>query len=167
MGAPDGHAFTPQVEPLERRTKVVQLRADHMTFEQIGRTLGINKSTAKRDYDAALADARERSIEAAEAHKAAELAVLSAVRVKLLQILNAQHAYVNDGRVVPGVHDVGPNIAAARELRQLSERVSKLLGLDAPSRRIVEVITEDLIDAELRQLAGEMAALTGDGQPTD
>jgi hypothetical protein len=154
--------FHATIEPLERRTQVVQLRADHLTFEQIGRTLGINKSTAKRAYDAAMADSRERSIEAAEAHKAAELAVLSAVRVKLLGILNAQHPYVNDGRVVQGVKDVGPNIAAARELRQLSERMSKLLGLDAPSRRIVEVVTEDIVDAELRRLIAEEAELTGD-----
>jgi len=148
---PRGRPFTDRVEPLERRSQVVQLRADDLTFVEIGRTLGIHKSTAKRDYDAAMADARERSIEAAEAHKAAELAVLSAVRVRLLAILNANHPYVNDGRVVRGVHDVGPNIAAARELRQNSERISKLLGLDAPTRKVIEVLSEDIVDAAIRQ----------------
>jgi len=158
-----GHPFTASIEPIERRTKVVQLRSDHLTYEQIGKALGIGKCTAKRDYDAAMADARERSIETTQAHIANELAILSAVRVRLLRILNAEHVTVSDGHVVrhpeTGVilPDNGPTIAAARELRANSESIRKLLGLDAPTQ--IDARFTDATDAAIEQLAAELEIL--------
>jgi hypothetical protein len=44
-------------------------------------------------------------------------------------------------------------VAAVR----LSESRRKLLGLDAPAKARVQVITEDLVDAEIAKLAMELA----------
>jgi hypothetical protein len=57
---------------------------------------------------------------------------------------------------------MSPNIAAARELRQLDERLAKLLGLDAPTRKVVEVLTNDLVDQAIQQELLAMEALDAD-----
>lgn len=165
-----GHPKTKRVEPIERRTQVIALRAQNLTFQQIADALGLaNKSTPKRDYDAAMAEARERSIDAALAYREQELAVLLAVRNELLKVLYGRHIYVADGHVVRDengelILDTGPKIAAARELRQNSESIRKLLGLDAPTRSEIsgtaalEVTVVDEFTRRLDALAVQLAA---------
>jgi len=160
---PRGRPFTDRVEPLERRSQVIALRSQNLTFQQIADALGLgHKSTAKRDYDAAMADARDRSADAAEAYRDQELAVLLAVRNELLKVLYGRHIYVSDGRVVRDddgevILDTAPKIAAARELRQNSESIRKLLGLDAPTQ--VDARVTDATDAAIQQLARELEIL--------
>lgn len=167
--APRGRQFTERVEPIERRTQVIALRSQNLTFQQIGDALGLHKTTAKRDYDAAMADARERSADAAIAYREQELAVLLAVRNELLKVLYGRHIYVADGHVVRDpdgelILDTGPKIAAARELRQNSESIRKLLGLDAPTRSEIsgtaalEVTVVDEFTRRLDALAVQLAA---------
>lgn len=57
------------------------------------------------------------------------------------------------------VDDPRPVLAALAEMRQIMVRRSKLLGLDAPSKSRVEVITIDQLDAEMARLAAEVEAL--------
>lgn len=140
-----------------REVEALRLRATGETLERIAVAVGWkSKSSAKRAIDRILADVK---FDAVDSYRQLELARLEGAAAKMTAILTTNHPFVRDGVVVKGVHDVGPNIAAARELRQISARISALLGLDAPSRRIVEVITEDVIDAEMRKLEAEMAAL--------
>ena len=64
-----------------------------------------------------------------------------------------------DGKAIPVYEDIlddGPALAAIRELRGLLERRAKIIGYEAPARSRVEVITEDVIDAEIAALAAEM-----------
>ena len=49
-------------------------------------------------------------------------------------------------------------ISASLALLKVSESRRRLLGLDQPMRRTVEVITEDQVDAEIRRLEGKLAA---------
>ena len=53
--------------------------------------------------------------------------------------------------------DDGPVITAGLALLRVMERRAKYLGLDAPVKSRVEVITEDVIDAELAALARQVA----------
>ena len=65
-----------------------------------------------------------------------------------------------DGKPIPVFEDVlddGPGQASAREIRGLLERRAKIIGYDAPARSRVEVITEDVVDAELADLAQKVA----------
>lgn len=57
------------------------------------------------------------------------------------------------------VDDPRPVLAALAEMRQIMVRKSKLLGLDAPSKSRVEVITIDQLDAEMARLAAEVEQL--------
>lgn len=135
-----------------REVEALRLRAQGMTLEKIAEATGYaTKSGAKRAIDRILADVK---FDAVDQYRQLELTRLEAAIARLSEVMYGS----DDEHVV---------VAAARELRRLSESIRKMLGLDAPSRRIVEVITEDVIDAELRQLEAEMAELTGDAGPSD
>jgi hypothetical protein len=51
------------------------------------------------------------------------------------------------------VLDDGPGIHVATALLRVEERRAKLLGLDAPAKHRVDVITEDVVDVEIKPLA--------------
>lgn len=156
MGQPRPNNRTAEV--ILRDVEAVRLRAQHLTFSEIGAQLGINKSTAKRAVDRVLDHVQ---VEAADELRAQERAILAAARVKLLEIVYAHHVVVSNGKVTDQT-DTAPVIAAIRELRQNSESLRKLDGLDAPSRSEVRV-TDDLT-AEIEQLAAELAS-AGDAGP--
>lgn len=63
----------------------------------------------------------------------------------------------------PG-QDARTIITAGLALLRVSESRRRLLGLDAPARQRVEVITEDMVDAEIRRLEDQAGKLSG-GSP--
>lgn len=79
------------------------------------------------------------------------------------RIMLARHRAVNSkGELVRDeqghpVYDDSLNHQAAQGIKSLSESRRKLIGLDAPARSRVEVITEDVVDAELADLARQIA----------
>jgi len=54
------------------------------------------------------------------------------------------------------LEDIEPNLAAVRQYVAISESRRKLNGYDAPRRQVIEVITEDAIDAQIRALTEEL-----------
>lgn len=65
-----------------------------------------------------------------------------------------------DGAPIPLYEDIlddGPALAAIREIRGLLERRGKMIGYEAPARSRVEVITEDVVDAECADLTRQIA----------
>ena len=64
----------------------------------------------------------------------------------------------SDGLPVEPLDDDAPKLEALKLIKSLDESQRKLWGDDAPTRKIVEVITEDVIDAEIRRLEAELAA---------
>ena len=148
MAAPAGHDLNPRDESVQlREVQALRLRAQGLTLQQIAEAVGYaDRSGAKRAIDRLLEDVK---FEAAEEYRQLELTRLEATAAKVTDLLYR-------------TTDEGTILGCARELRHLSQSIRKLLGLDAPSRRIVEVITEDVIDAELRALTAEMAELARD-----
>ena len=122
-----------RITTAERRARVIALRRQRVSFEDIGRVLGVNKQRAHQIYVKAL-----REIPAAEIteHRAEELVLVDDAIRDLLKLARD--------------HD-RPRTAveAWNAIRGWSERKARLLGLDAPSRKSVEVITSDMIDAEI------------------
>lgn len=134
----------------------------------IGRTItaaaahfGVNKSTISR--------ARRRAIDAVitpagEEAKAAELLELDALRDEAWAVLRAEHVHVADGRIVKDdgtpVTDHRPVLMAIDRLLKIQERRARLQGLDAPTKQQIHVLTEDVVDAALREAAEEHARLT-------
>lgn len=57
------------------------------------------------------------------------------------------------------LEDVTPKLAALRELRYLNESMRKLRGLDPPSQRAVEVVSEEAVALEIERKQAELASL--------
>ena len=61
--------------------------------------------------------------------------------------------------------DDTPVLHALDRLIRTDQEEAKLLGLYAPAKARIEVITEDVVDAELAQLAQEIAESDAAGHP--
>ena len=89
--------------------------------------------------------------------KKAELVKLDRIERHLLGAMTREHIRVDHGRVImydgKRVLADGPGIHAATALLRVQERRAKLLGLDAPAKHRVDVITEDVVDVEIKPLA--------------
>lgn len=157
-----------------RRGKVLQMRAEGASYDEIWAAF----PDEYRSRSAAIQDV-QRALMQTVAEPAAELRALEVARlemlwIKVVDVLTRDHVMVSHGRVIylrepecshdkddddprdagEPLRDSGPIIAAARELRALSESRRKLLGLDAAT--VVQVISDDVLDAEIRQLTEDL-----------
>jgi len=151
----------------ERDSKAAHLRAQGRTYRQIATELGVDVAAAYKMVGRAIASA---PVEAVNELRAIESERLTAVIAKAWEIVHADHPYVSAGKLITiaptadggefrSVQDAGPVLAALNLIRTTSESLRKLYGLDAPARQTITVITEDAVDAELRRLETEVAAL--------
>lgn len=149
------------VAQIERDAQAVELRRRGLTYRQIAAQMDVrSQKTAYEAVQRGLADAIQ---EPADEVRQLELDRLDEYQRHALKVLATPHFHVSQGVVV--VHpatdepmpDDAPVLAALDRLLKISERRARLLGLDAPVRSRVEVITEDAVDAELKRLAEEIA----------
>lgn len=157
--------FTRSAAVAERRAKVLALRNEQHTYTEIGAQLGISAKLAEADYRRSLEELRRQ--QAAQAHlaKEAELARLAAAERAAWEVLRRKHIHVQHGKIVrdedgQAVEDDAPVLNAIDRILKISERRSRLLGLDAPAR--VEVT--DAVDAEIRDLAAWLGAMEPGGE---
>ena len=143
------------LETVQRDTEIVRLRNKRKSYKEIADELGCAQSTAYRAVARAIAEIPR---EAVNEMVAMESATLDAVIARLWDVVNADHPYISAGRRIDGVHDAGPVISALAGIQKASESKRKLFGLDAPTKQVVTVITEDAVDAELRRLEEALAA---------
>lgn len=127
------------------------LRAGGATYRQIAEAQGCDLHTAHARV--------QRAIAAVPVEAVTELRLISGQRLdraiaKAYSLAMADHPLVYRGRVVPGVLDRGPNIAALRELRMLDESKRKLFGTDVPQE--VRLVVKDAMVDEIERLAAEL-----------
>lgn len=158
-----GQVVTQRLNELE----ILRLSVEEgLQGSEIARHLGVHKSTVTRTLQRMFA---RNEAPLVEQKRAAEHATLMAARAVLIRAMLTPHLHVSDGRVVRNadgepILDDGPNIAAARALVANVEQVSKLWGLNAPTR--VEARFTDATDAAIEQLAAELEVLAVSGQGT-
>jgi hypothetical protein len=122
----------------ERDAKLVKLRREGATFQEIGDKLGFSRQYAHRRYWELI-----KEHPAAEVHeyRAEALDRLDWLRREAVEILRAEHVVVSQGRVMYETQDDGtktrlldsaPKIQALRELRQIEELQANLVGSKAP-----------------------------------
>lgn len=120
------------------------------TYSQIATELGVSVSTAHERVTRGMqAVPCEDVIEA----KRLELAKLDNIERKLLVVLGREHVKIDHGQTIMELRtilDDAPVIHAAMALLKVQERRARLLGLDEPVRARIEVITEEMLDAEIR-----------------
>jgi hypothetical protein len=149
------------VDQIERDAVAVEHRRRGLTYRQIAVTMGWKNQASA--YEAVQRGLRDAIAEPADEVRQLELDRLDEYQRHALKVLATPHWHVSQGVVV--VHpateepltDDAPVLAALDRLLKISERRAKLLGLDAPVRSKVEVITEDAVDAEIKRLAEEVA----------
>ena len=120
--------------------EALQLRAQGLSFRAIADTQGCSPSTAKARVDAAL-DKTLR--EPADHLRELELERLD----QLFEVAFARATDQESKGVLFGVD----------RCLTIMDRRARLLGLDAPIRRIVEVIDDTSIDREIERLVSELA----------
>lgn len=148
--------------------EAVQLRADGKTYRQIAAIQGCSPTTAHARVDRAI---KAVPVDAVENLRAVELDRLDEMHQVALTQLRTDAVRVDHGRIVRDedgnpIIDHGAKLVALDRLLKIQDRRAKLLGLDAPSRSRIEVITEDAVDAEIRRLEAEVAALDASGDPS-
>lgn len=154
--------FARNAETAEQDAEATRLRSAGMTYRAIADDLGLCDASAARKCveRALLATVAEPS----EELRRLEMMKLDQLSVAAWEILEDNHVRVSAGRVmflddVP-LQDTRPVLQAIDRLLKISERRSRLLGLDAPIR--IGAISMDAVDAEILRLDAEIAALPED-----
>jgi hypothetical protein len=95
-----------------------------------------------------------------------EIGKLDELEERLWSIIDEDHYTISNGQVVytetgEAVPDIDPVFKAMDKIIKISERRSKLLGLDKPVRVEATVTTLDARDAELLEMINEGRAANG------
>ena len=136
-----------------REARALNLRKGGFSYDAIAAELGYaDRSGAYRAIQRALA--RTLSEPADELRKL-EVERLDDLWRRTQVILATRHAVLYQGADT-GFDDPGPRLKAIEVGIRVMERRAKLLGLDAPVKTRVEVITEDVVDAEIKRLEAEL-----------
>ena len=165
-----------QFEVRQREVEAVKLRAQHRTYDEIAQIMGwSDESTARKAVQRALQRNEEENVEEL---RRVENAKIDLAEQEAWRILRTRWTKVDHGRVMYEIsEEIGedglpkptvipmenpdPHAAALRILTKLMERRAALRGLDAPTRRIVEVITDDDVRAATEALRAQLAELDG------
>jgi transcriptional regulator with XRE-family HTH domain len=140
----------------DREAAVLRARAERRSFEDIAQELGMSETGARTAYKRALQSRVDPDLE--NLRNAEELR-LNAIEDGLLQIITRDHPMASFGRIVmnpvtgqPYLDD-GPKLRAYAELRKVSESRRTLRGADAPIRKVVSVIDNSVVRAELERIS--------------
>lgn len=147
--------FQATIDNAELDAQAAKYRAMALSYREIAAQMGCTVSTAHQRVKRALAAV---PVENVTELRRVELDRMDDLIKRHLVIAGKNHLMVSHGRIIPGVSDLGPNLAAMRELRYLSESRRKLLGLDAPA--LVRVTVTDEVTAEIERLSMELGVLT-------
>lgn len=154
-------------EVADREARALDLRRQGATYAQIGDRIGVTEAAAYKIVKRVL---DRVTVEAAPDVRKLEADRLDQFQLAALAVLRRQHYTVSGGQIVkdddgrPLVDD-GPTLQAIRTLLSVQERRAKLLGLDAPARVDMKVLTVDMLDARIAELQAQLA--DNDRQATD
>jgi len=127
-----------------RLEQEIELRRLGFSYAAIAERMEISKSQAQRDIIRALRKLADTNRGKTEEWRELEVVKLDALERRLQAILRKHHVVLYKGHVVmqndpatgkpEPLEDEGPILQAIRELRAVSERRCRLLGLDTPQR---------------------------------
>lgn len=150
-------------DTMERDAQAADLFRQGMSYRQIAAQLGWKSPSVA--FDAVRRAAREAARDSLASEEALRMMLerLQDYRRLVYQVATAKHyATTQSGNVVrhpdtdEPLLDDAPVLQAVDRLVKVDQEEAKLLGLYAPARSRVEVITEDVVDAEIAALTAEM-----------
>jgi len=165
----------------ERDAKAAGLRGEGWSLQRIADELGYpSRGAVHEGIDRAFKNIPTEDVAAA---KRLDLERIDRLIEQAWLIVERRHLMVSHGRVVTRqvgferdaygeivydaagkpvkvleeVTDPAPVLAAIDRIRALLERRAKMLGYDEPTRARIEVITQDVIEAEIARLEAQLA----------
>ena len=156
---------------MERDARAYDLFRRGLSYRQIGSELGFSHQSAS---DAIRRAAKDNAVDPLEAAEARQLFLdrLQDYRRAAQRVLATKHyvASAQSGKLAYGpdgqpMADSDPNMRALDRLLKIDDMELRIRDLYPPARSRIEVITEDVVDAELSALARQVAendALTAD-----
>jgi hypothetical protein len=147
---------------MERDHRAYDLFRRGLSYRQIGAELGFSHQSASDAIRRAAKDNAADPLEQAEA-KQAVYDRLQDYRRAAQRVLNSRHYVVSQGgKLVLGpdgqpLHDGDPVLRALAALLRIEQEENRLRDLYPPQKSRVEVVTEDVVDAEIAKLTAEIA----------
>jgi hypothetical protein len=133
-------SFERSMDTVRRDARAAELRADGLTYTQIGEQLGMNKGDAWRAVQNAKADVARPAVTKLIASESGQLDELYAMA---LEVIEHNHVTVSHGKVVTmadetgrevRLPDDGPKLQAIQTALRIRESYRKLHGLDAEQK---------------------------------
>lgn len=153
------------LEAMEKDHQAADLYRRGLTYRQIAAQMGWRSPQSA--CDAVRRAAREAARDSMAADDALRLMLerQQDYRRLIYRVATARHYVTTQAGQVARHPDTGlpllddgPVLQSVDRLLKIDAEEAKLLGLYAPARSRVEVITEDVVDRELQALAEELAA---------
>lgn len=150
----------------ERAVRAVHLRTvESWSWRQVGDDLGITPQAAQAAYNRGVILLVPK--DDIDAYRALALQKLDVWEQEVLEILRHDHPLVNFGKVVPGEFDEAVKLAAVDRLVKIERERRAIVGYSAPSKRVLEVISEDSFDRAIRELNVQAENLERDTEMQD
>jgi AraC-like DNA-binding protein len=127
---PSDHSGPPAIESQERAALIVQLKREGKSFATIGTELGLSRQRCHEIFHQTLRDLPAVDV---REYRAAELERLEYLREQVQRVIAVRHKLAYQG-LITDIDDDGPLLDAIRTDLKISERISKLVGADAPVR---------------------------------
>src|SRR3954451_99443 len=148
-----------------RDAEAAKLRVRGRTYQDIADELGYASPGASHD---AVSRSLAESVRVPfEQQRELALNQLDQLASEAWTIVQARHCVISAGKVmsVDGepLSDPKPVLDALAVLIRIEERKARLLGLDAPRKSPVAVITEEMVDTEIARLEAQIAAHSAGG----
>lgn len=149
---------------MERDAKAYDLFRRGLSYRQIGTELGVSHQAAFEAVRRAAKDNAANPLEQADARQAS-LDRLQDYRRIVLRVLTTKHYVVSQGgAIVLGPNgqpliDDDPVFRAVDRLLKIEQEDNRLRDLYPAAKARVEVITEDVVDAEYKKLTAEVAEM--------
>lgn len=178
--------FTRTANSVKRDAEAAGLRARGYSFQRIADELGF--ASKGKAHDAVMRAYADIPSEEVKQAKLLDLDRIDRLIEQAWDIMLRPHVSVSQGRVVgkqvgwqtdpdtgetlrgpdgdplplyEDVMDDGPANTAINTIKGLLERRAKMIGYDAPSQARIEVITDDMVNAEIARLSREFEEADG------
>jgi len=144
-------------EKAEARLLAYNMRLKRVSYADIGKALGVSRTTASTLCQEYIAELSEPL--ALDARKV-ELDKLDGIEAVAWKILEDNHVSIQHGKVVMldghTITDNEPLFKAIASILKISERRAKYLGLDTPVKTEHVVTTQTGVDASILDLVKQM-----------
>jgi hypothetical protein len=148
----------PSIPIAARRDRGFLMKTQGYTWRQIAEALGYDSpGNACRDVGIFVRQQAEEAEETREQILAVELERLAYLRSVTDKVLNTRHLHIANGEVVMHdgaiIEDDAPLLAAVDREVKIAQRMSALLGLDAPTKaEVTAKVSVEVVGVELDAL---------------